>query len=81
MNEKLAAARAPQAIVQDVAACTRAAAPSALARLTADPWWGVTTVAAVWMGTTPPEQVLIDVAPECRTALAAARPYLEGKEA
>ncbi|GJE43856.1 hypothetical protein [Methylobacterium soli] len=79
--EKLKGARAPQAILNDVATCAQAARPVIVDRATSDPWWAVSSIAQVWIGTTRPEVILADVAPVCRPALEAARPFWSGKEA
>ena len=76
MEEKLAAARAPQAVVSQVSACASTAAPVVVERVLGDPWWAVTTVVRVWTGLADPEAVLLDAAPACRPAIEAARPFL-----
>ncbi|MGG5811221.1 hypothetical protein [Falsiroseomonas sp. CW058] len=76
VHSKLEAARAPAAVMQGVTACAVAAAPGLADRAAADPWWAVTSVIGVWIGTTTPEAVLRDAAPSCAPALAAARPFL-----
>jgi hypothetical protein len=81
LNDKLVAARAPQAVVSQIAQCARTATPVLAERVISDPWWGITTTASVWAGISSPERVLREVAPSCEPALQAARPFLEGKEA
>lgn len=76
LNEKLAAARAPQAIVTQVADCAREAAPAVLERALSDPWWAATSSLSVWAGYSRPETILFDAAPACRPAIEAARPFL-----
>lgn len=78
MGESLAAARAPAAIVQQVEACAAGALPALAGRAMAEPLWALRTAFGAWLGTTPPEAVLGEASPECRTALAAARPFLAG---
>nr|AGS49884.1 long-chain-fatty-acid--CoA ligase [uncultured bacterium esnapd21] len=76
MADKLAAARAPQAIVAEVASCARTATPLILARATSEPWWAASTAFGLWFGTTRPEGLLVEVAPGCAGAVQAARPFL-----
>ena len=81
MADKLAAARAPQAVLNDVAACARATGPVIVERVTGDPWWGVSTAVQVWIGSATPETILADTAPACRPAIEAARPFLADRGA
>lgn len=81
LAEKLQGARAPQAVVTEVVTCARNAAPIVAGRITGDPWWGVQTLVRVWIGTSSPDAVLVEVAPRCRSAVDAARPFLTGREA
>lgn len=75
--DRLAAARAPAAVVSQVTACAREATPPLVARAANDPWWVVSSSAGVWLGTTRVEDVVAEAAPAaCREAVAAARPYL-----
>lgn len=76
LNEKLAAARAPQAVVAQVADCARDAAPALVERAVSDPWWAATSTVSVWAGYARPEVILLDAAPACRPAVEAARPFL-----
>lgn len=76
LSEKLAAARAPQAIVAQVTDCAAAAAPVILDKVVSDPWWAATNVVRVWAGLARADSVLIDAAPACRPAIDAARPFL-----
>ena len=77
IEERLEAARAPQAVVQQVAQCAAAATPASVDRAWSDPWWAVTTVVGVWVGTASSESVLSEAAPApCGPAIAAARPFL-----
>ena len=76
ISEKLAAARAPQAIVTQVADCARDAAPALLERAISDPWWAATSSFSVWTGMARPESILVQAAPACCPAVAAARPFL-----
>lgn len=76
INEKLAAAGAPQAIVKPLIDCAREAAPAVLERALSDPWWAATSTLSVWTGYSRPETILSDAAPACRPAIEAARPFL-----
>ena len=78
LKDKLAAARAPQAVISQFAQCAREATPVLAARVMADPVWGVTETVRVWTGMTSPEAVLGGAAPSCATAVQAARPFLQG---
>ncbi len=81
MAERLDAARAPRAVIAEVAGCARAATPVVVERATRDPAWAVSTIVQVWTGTAKPENILADTAPVCRPAIDAARPFLDGTEA
>lgn len=74
--DKLAAARAPQAVLTDVATCVREAQPVIIRRATQDPWWAASNIVYVWIGAARPEDVLVETAPACRPAIEAARPFL-----
>ncbi len=76
LSEKLAAARAPQAIVAPLVDCARDAAPALLSRATSDPWWAATSAVKVWTGFASPESLLGEAAPACKPALDAALPFL-----
>lgn len=76
LSGKLAAARAPQAIVAQVTDCARDAAPALVERAVSDPWWAATSTLSVWAAYSRPEAILLDAAPACRTAVEAARPFL-----
>ncbi|PWS36790.1 hypothetical protein DFH01_16815 [Falsiroseomonas bella] len=78
VTEQLQGARAPVAVVQQVAQCAAQAAPQLVARAGSDPWWAVRTALGAWTGATSPEAVLADAAPGCGAAFQAARPYLAG---
>jgi hypothetical protein len=58
LESRLAAARAPAAVVQQVEACAGVAVPALVERATADPWWAVSTGLRAWIGTASPEAVL-----------------------
>lgn len=78
LADKMAAARAPQAVIAQVSQCTMAATPVLAERVASDPWWGVATTARIWTGVTSPETIFVEAAPSCAPALQAARPFLEG---
>ncbi|NNM73082.1 hypothetical protein [Enterovirga aerilata] len=78
LTERLEAARVPQAVVAEVAACTRQAAPRVLDRALSDPVWAAGSAIRVWFGAARPEALLVEIAPGCAPAVAAARPFLEG---
>lgn len=77
-SARLAAAGAPAAVVAELGRCAAEAGPALAGRATAEPWWGVTTAAGVWLGTRDGLAVLAEATPGCAAALAAARPILAG---
>jgi hypothetical protein len=81
MADKLAAAREPEAVTAGVTACARSAAPRIVEQVAADPWWAVTNIIGVWVGASRSEALLVEIAPGCAGALAAARPFLTGRAA
>lgn len=81
ITARLEQMRAPQAIVEKVAACSRQAVPAAVDRVTSDPAWALTTLVIVWLGETDSQTILADIAPACEEALEAARPFLASGEA
>ena len=76
MRDKLAAARVPREVTQQVIQCGRVATPVLTGRVMADPWWGATTVVRVWAGATTADAVLQETVPACGPALTAVRPFL-----
>lgn len=76
--DKLALARAPQAVIAEVGACAGAAVPALTERLSGDWQWVVTRTVGIWIGTTTADAVLAEAVPQCRAALAAAAPFLAG---
>jgi hypothetical protein len=76
VQAKLGAARAPVAVVEQLADCGRAGVPVLVQRAGSDLWWGVTTVVSVAIGLTSPHSVLAEAHPRCPAALRAAEPYL-----
>jgi len=81
LADKLAAARAPDAVVADLVTCARAATPLLVDRTTSDPWWAASSAFGLWTGTARPEALLVEAAPGCASAVQAARPFLSGDEA
>ncbi|WP_046862167.1 hypothetical protein [Microvirga massiliensis] len=77
MSERLAAARAPQAIVTDAAACLRTAAPLIVQRAVNEPMWAIGTTFELWVGSSQPIAVLLELSPSCAPAVRAASPFLE----
>lgn len=80
MEDTLAQMRAPTAIAAQVTACAEQAAPALARRTMSDPVWAAGTLVSVWLGQARPETLLVEVAPGCAPALAAARPFLRGDE-
>ena len=80
MSERLAQARAPQAVIADVRTCAEASLPELAERAVAEPLWVVTTALNVWTGQTQPESILGNN-PQCEAALKSARVYLESRGA
>jgi hypothetical protein len=76
MQSRLAEANAPPAVVAGVAACAVSAGPGLVQRAAEDPIWAISTALRSWFGAISPEAVLLDAAPDCVPAMAAARPYL-----
>jgi hypothetical protein len=81
LNGKLAQVGAPAAVVAEVQACARAAAPALIERATTDWWWTGTTLISVGVGMTTPEQVLVQAVPNCAGAGRAAQPFLTAARA
>ena len=79
VGERLGAARVPAAIASQVASCLRTAAPDVVSRVTADPAWAISSAVRVWIGSTPPEELLVEVVPGCAGPVTAARPFLDGR--
>lgn len=77
--DKLALARAPQALVAEIGACAVAAVPALTDRLVEDWQWVLGRSVGIWLGTTSADVVLAEAVPQCRDALAAARPFLAGR--
>ena len=81
MSEQLAAAKAPQEIVQQGTECA-ASAPGVLAeKFSTDMIGSTMTVFKVVIGMTSAESVLSAEAPACAQALSAAKPFLEAEGA
>ena len=65
LNEKLAAAHLPASVVQEVTSCATSSAPAVAERVMSEPWWGVTTLVGVWIGTSDPIATIGEAAPAC----------------
>jgi hypothetical protein len=79
---KLEAARAPQAVVAELASCAQTAAPQLIDRATSDPVWATVSAVRLAVGWVRPEALLVEAAPGCGPAAAAAQPFLsEASEA
>jgi hypothetical protein len=76
MASQLQSARAPAAVIQQMARCAADATPPLLARAASEPWWAITTAIGTWTGSVTPAAVLLDAAPTCPPAIEAARPFL-----
>ncbi|MEA1834934.1 hypothetical protein U8607_22835 [Methylobacterium durans] len=75
MAKKLDAARVPQAVLNDVTACAKAAKPAIVDRAMNEPSWAISSIVQVWIGMARPDAILADTAPACRPAIEAARPF------
>ena len=81
IQSRLAAAKAPEAIIQQVTECA-ANGPAALADSISSDWVaGLTTVTYVVIGVTRPEDALSTIAPSCANAITAAGPFLDADAA
>lgn len=69
VDEALAAARVPPAIVAEARTCLNTVAPRLAAGAWNDPWWGISTVVNVTFGTAEWRDAVADVAPNCARAL------------
>jgi hypothetical protein len=76
MADKLALGRAPLAVLTEMQGCVRAAAPVLGERALGDWRWVATSTIGIWIGTTTADAVLSEAVPQCRAAIAAARPFL-----
>jgi hypothetical protein len=81
MMEQIGAANVPPEVVQQVTECAGVAAPALAERVMNDPWWGITSVAWVWVGASTADAVLAEAVPACEPALQAVKPYLSDGEA
>jgi hypothetical protein len=79
--DKLAAARAPQALIAEITSCARTAAPAVVERSFSDPWWAAAGALRVWAGAGDLGELLVEAAPGCAGAVRSARPYLTNREA
>jgi hypothetical protein len=75
---RLAAMRAPPALIAELRQCAAQAGPALAGRAVGDPWWGVTTAVGVWIGATDGGAVIAAATPGCAAVVTAARPLLDG---
>lgn len=76
----LADTRAPQEVVASIVACATEHGPQIVNRALDDLWWAASSAFGVWIGFADPATLLAETAPECVTAIDAARPFLEPQE-
>lgn len=67
--DRLRQAKVAPEVVAQAQSCVSSALPTLVQRVGDDYWWAVTTAAGVWLGLTPLERVVADVAPSCRGTL------------
>lgn len=79
ITKTLTAAGVPDAVVTQVTACAKTAAPVIVRRATGDPIWLVASAFGVWIGSTSPDKILVEAAPNCAESVAAARAYFDRK--
>lgn len=72
ITKTLTAAGVPEAVVTQVTACAKTAAPLIVRRATGDPVSLVSSTFGLWTGATSPDKILIDAAPGCAEPVAAA---------
>lgn len=65
----------PEAVVTQVTACAKTAAPVIVRRATGDPVWLATSAFGVWTGAASPDKILIEAAPGCAEPVAVVRAY------
>ncbi|MGL4637647.1 MAG: hypothetical protein ACRCWF_16810 [Beijerinckiaceae bacterium] len=75
-NEKLRSVQAPAAVIEQVQACARSAAPVLADKALQDWWWAGTTTVYVAIGMQTPESVMVELVPACAPAINAAKPFL-----
>ena len=80
IEDRLAQARAPHAVIAGIGTCASAALPVLTERLSEDWRWAVSSGVDIWTGRTPADAVLVEAVPQCRDAIAAARPFLASHE-
>ncbi|APX83967.1 hypothetical protein BV511_04075 [Methylorubrum extorquens] len=64
--DRLRKAKVAPEVVAQAQSCMSSALPTLVQRVGDDYWWAVTTAAGVWLGLTPLERVVAEVAPSCR---------------
>lgn len=79
ITKTLTAAGVPEAVVTQVTACAKTAAPVIVRRATGDPIWLVSSAFGVWTGSTSPDKILVEAAPGCAEPVAAARAFFVRK--
>ncbi|MCP2082253.1 hypothetical protein [Methylorubrum sp. SL192] len=67
--DRLRKAKVAPEVVAQAQSCMSSALPTLVQRVGDDYWWAVTTAAGVWLGLTPLERVVAEVAPSCRGAV------------
>lgn len=80
LANRMQAAQAPAAIVQQVQSCVVSAAPVLVERAADDVWWGVSTVISVAAGLTDAKTLLAETSPKCASAVSAVRPFLNSPQ-
>lgn len=71
LNERLAAIQAPQAVMEQVQACSSTAPAALVERAAGDLWWGASTVIGVAVGMTDARAIIAGASPACASAVAA----------
>lgn len=76
----LADASAPQEVVASLVACATVHGSQIVNRALDDPLWAASSAFGGRIGFADPATLLAEAAPECVTAIDAARPFLETQE-
>jgi hypothetical protein len=77
ITKTLVTAGVPEAVVAQVSACAKSAAPVIVRRATSEPAWFVSSVYGAWSGSKRPDGILIEAEPGCAAPVAAARAYFD----
>ena len=80
IGRSLADTRAPQEVVASIVACATEHGLQIVNRALDDLWWAASSAFGVWIGLADPATLVAQAAPECVTAIDAARPFLEPQE-